>query len=64
MDALLLCTDGLTTMLSDTEIAEILLRHSDPEQAAEELIRAANARGGRDNISVVLVLPYGEEAAL
>lgn len=64
VDALLLCTDGLTNMLSDTEIAEILLRHSDPEQAAAELIRAANARGGRDNISVVLVLPYGEEAAL
>lgn len=64
VDALLLCTDGLTNMLSDAEIAETLLRCGDPDQAAEELIRAANACGGKDNISVVLVLPHGEEAAL
>lgn len=54
-DRLLLCSDGLTGMLEDARIAEILRAHRDPGAAAAELIAAANEAGGHDNISVVLV---------
>jgi protein phosphatase len=55
-DLLLLCSDGLTDMLADNEI-EAILAHGDGNlnQLAENLIDAANAKGGLDNISVVLV---------
>lgn len=54
-DRLLLCSDGLTGMLEDTRIAEILGSYRDPGTAAHELIDAANEAGGHDNISVVIV---------
>ena len=51
----LLCSDGLTDMLSEEAIASALLdADRDPERAAERLVAAANARGGEDNITVVL----------
>ncbi len=53
-DLFLLCSDGLTDMLDDSEIAEIL-RTCPPTQAAWTLIDRALAEGGRDNITVVLV---------
>jgi serine/threonine protein phosphatase PrpC len=53
-DRLLLCSDGLTTMVPDDEIAAILARETDPEPAADALVRAANAAGGADNVSVVI----------
>jgi len=53
-DVFLLCSDGLTTMLSDDEIAAILERARDLEDAAQTLVRAANQSGGRDNITVIL----------
>lgn len=53
-DVFLLCSDGLTTMLGDADIATTLGRESDLDRAARRLIRAANDRGGRDNITVVL----------
>ena len=54
-DVYLLCSDGLTTMVSEEEIAEAL--RSDPRlrDAGEALIAAANEAGGRDNITVVLL---------
>lgn len=52
---LLLCSDGLTTHVEDPVIADILGRHRDPGDAALELVVAANAGGGSDNISVVVV---------
>ncbi len=52
---LLLCSDGLTSHVEDHAIADILSRHRDPEDAAMELVVAANAGGGSDNISVVVV---------
>lgn len=52
---LLLCSDGLWGEVPDAEIRRIILGHSDPQQACEELVRAANAAGGPDNISAVLV---------
>ncbi len=55
-DMLLLCTDGLTSMLSDTEIAEIIATRPDQVGGTvEDLVQAANQAGGRDNITVILV---------
>lgn len=54
-DRLLLCTDGLTGMVPDDSIAEILHAHPLPEQACRQLIAAANAAGGKDNSTVVIV---------
>jgi protein phosphatase len=53
-DVLLLCSDGLTSMVSDVRIAEILGSEQSLDQAGEHLIRDANEAGGRDNITVVL----------
>jgi protein phosphatase len=55
-DVLLLCSDGLTNMLSDDRILQIVTASgADLDRACRELIAAANAEGGRDNVSVVLV---------
>lgn len=53
-DRLLLCSDGLTTMLPERRIAEILRKERDPQAAVERLIAEANAAGGVDNITAVL----------
>lgn len=58
-DKILLCTDGLTNMLKDDEIHHIIQSNEDVEAAARALIAAANENGGRDNIAVVLVEPFG-----
>lgn len=54
-DRLLLATDGLTGMLPDDFIAELLSQQRSPEEAAAKLIEAANRAGGYDNITVVIV---------
>jgi serine/threonine protein phosphatase PrpC len=54
-DTYLFCSDGLNSMLSDAEIAAILRRHAPLGQAAQALLNAANAAGGLDNISLILV---------
>ena len=54
-DRLLLCTDGLTGLIYDEEIAGILQQHRDPQVACQSLIDAANSTGGDDNITVVLI---------
>jgi protein phosphatase len=57
-DLFLLCTDGLTDMVDDTEIHLTLKKFSDNlNRAAQELIDLANAHGGKDNISVILARP-------
>jgi protein phosphatase len=53
-DCLLLCSDGLTDMLSDEQITEVLQSEPDPRRACETLVTQANAAGGRDNITVVV----------
>ncbi len=53
-DLFLLCSDGLTSMLSDDELAGIARHASSLDTAASELIQAANQSGGKDNITVVL----------
>jgi PPM family protein phosphatase len=53
-DCLLMCTDGLTDMLSDARIADVLAREEHPQKAAEALIAATLEAGGRDNVTVVI----------
>ncbi len=52
---LLLCSDGVTEMLSDAEVAAILAASADPGDAAERVVRAAVEAGGRDNATAVVV---------
>jgi protein phosphatase len=55
-DLLLLCSDGLTTMVPDDDIARVLGEaEGDEERAATGLVSEANARGGEDNITVLLI---------
>jgi serine/threonine protein phosphatase PrpC len=54
-DRILLCSDGLTTMLRPSDIATILRREPDPGRAADLLVDAANAAGGEDNITALVV---------
>jgi serine/threonine protein phosphatase PrpC len=54
-DRVLLCSDGLTTMVREDEILTILRREVDPTRAAGALVDAANAHGGADNITTVVV---------
>lgn len=54
-DMLMLCSDGLNGMLGDDQIRDILLVNPDPTAAAKELVVAANAAGGEDNTSVIVV---------
>jgi serine/threonine protein phosphatase PrpC len=53
-DLLLLCSDGLTRMVAEAEIASALESESDPEKAAEKLVALANASGGADNVTVIV----------
>lgn len=55
-DRLLLCTDGLTDMLTNSEIAAALAEHAQPEAACGRLVALANERGGRDNITAVIAV--------
>jgi len=60
-DVVMLCSDGLTGMINDHEIARIIGRGEGPlEEATLRLVDAANEAGGRDNVSVVL-LRYAEQ---
>ena len=54
-DRYVLCSDGLFNEVTDNEIAGVLRRLADPQEAADELVRLANDAGGRDNITVVVV---------
>jgi serine/threonine protein phosphatase PrpC len=54
-DAVLLCTDGLHDIVADDEIAQTVSMWHDPDEACMELVKLARARGGHDNITVVLV---------
>jgi serine/threonine protein phosphatase PrpC len=60
-DRLLLCSDGLTGMVTEDQIQAILENTDRPQQAADRLVKAANRAGGIDNISVVVLDAAGEE---
>jgi protein phosphatase len=54
-DLVILCSDGLNSMLTDAEIEGVLTRSGSLEEMANELIVAANENGGNDNVTVVLL---------
>ncbi|HEU4540478.1 MAG TPA: Stp1/IreP family PP2C-type Ser/Thr phosphatase [Jiangellaceae bacterium] len=54
-DRLLLCSDGLTDMVPEADIGAILTAGADMDETSQALIDAANAAGGKDNISVIVV---------
>ena len=58
-DIYLMCSDGLSDMVEDPEIGSVLLGQQSMDQMAEQLVAVANDHGGRDNISVLLVLVGG-----
>lgn len=53
-DRLLLCSDGLYSMLEDDEIAAVMRRVSDPQRCASTLVNGAIAAGGHDNVTVIV----------
>jgi len=53
-DRLLLCTDGLTEMVADQDIAKVLEQNSAPQDACDQLIALALDKGGKDNVTVIL----------
>jgi PPM family protein phosphatase len=60
-DIYLLCSDGLSGMVSDAQIAQILAQAGSLDEAARQLIEVANSNGGKDNITVVLFRIGGED---
>jgi protein phosphatase len=64
-DIILLCSDGLNTMISDDDILEIVDRNkADLEKAGEELIQTANQNGGEDNVTAILVKYHAENSVM
>ena len=57
-DQILMCSDGLTDMLEDEEIFEIIKENQDVQEAMDELVEAANDYGGNDNITIILTEPF------
>jgi len=54
-DVLLLCSDGLNSMIKDTEINQIITKYISPEKITDALIRKAKTNGGNDNITVITI---------
>ncbi len=63
-DTILMCTDGLTNMLEDGDIRKIMKGQRDVAGKAEELIKAANNNGGKDNIGVIIIEPFADEVSV
>ncbi len=60
VEGIFLCSDGLTNMLDDTQIAKVLNEDLTPEEKVNKLIIKANNRGGTDNVSVAFLKKVGE----
>jgi len=58
-DRVLLCSDGLTTMVSEAKIRSIVLGSSNPDEICRRLVEEANNNGGRDNVTVAVILVRG-----
>jgi protein phosphatase len=58
-DTYLMCSDGLSDMVDDAGIAQLLQAHDSIESAGPALVEAANEAGGKDNISLILVRAAG-----
>ena len=62
-DVFLLCSDGLTGMVDDRRLAQLLMARSGPGRIVDSLIAEANGRGGLDNITAIVIQVLGLEAA-
>ena len=60
-DTVLICTDGLSNMVTDERILEIILSSAHSEETARKLVDEANKNGGQDNITVLVSKPYYDE---
>lgn len=60
-DTILLCSDGLSNMVTDQRICELVLSSRHVEEIAKVLVDEANKNGGQDNITAVVVKPYLDE---
>ena len=56
-----MCSDGLTNMVADEQIADIVFSDGNLKEKAQALIDTANQQGGRDNIAVILIDPQIRE---
>lgn len=63
-DTVLMCSDGLTNMIDDDEICQIIKNQKTPEQKAQKLVETANNNGGKDNIAVIIIEPYVSEVKI
>ena len=63
-DVILMCTDGLSNMVEEEEIFSIIKGARDIVEAGQNLIKQANANGGRDNIGIVLAMPFSNEVSI
>ena len=63
-DRVVLCSDGLVDEVADAEIAQVLEAHTNSQEAAEALVMTANANGGRDNTTVVVIDVVADGSAL
>ena len=61
IEGIVLCSDGLTAMLNNTQIEKVLLQEGPLEEKVIKLIRKANIRGGTDNISIACLFPKEAE---
>jgi len=61
-DRILICSDGLTDMVRPADIARILRQQPDPQRASEAMADAANAAGGVDNVTALVIAALGESA--
>lgn len=63
-DEILMCTDGLTNMVEDADIRNIMLSQRDIVEQAERLVKTANENGGKDNITVIVIKPFSDEVKI
>ena len=59
-----MCTDGLSNMVEDEEIFQIVRSSRDVVEAVEQLIERANSNGGKDNIGVIVAEPFAREVSI
>lgn len=58
---ILMCSDGLTNMVEDEEIRNLIMGQRDIAEKAERLVETANRNGGKDNVTVVVIEPFSDE---
>ncbi|MCA9914182.1 MAG: hypothetical protein KC496_12585, partial [Anaerolineae bacterium] len=63
-DRLVLCSDGLTLHVTSDEIAETALSADDPHIISDKLVELANERGGKDNVSVIVIVVEPSEEVM